>query len=239
MNEKNFSGVFKDVTIFAPSDVYKYESGLSEFGKTLTNAFHDKSRTATMQIVSNHGRLRLPFFDETTTEVPMDAKTFVDIDNGKITAKICKNGFVSKTVSVMPDIVNVRIGGNEVNKVVFVDFADGTTEKAVLSEGDTFSLEQGISICITKKLLNDKCSAGSSMYNKIIQRALKVFSSKENEKIAKTVEKEKEEKKLAKIKAKKEARRIKREERQIEIQKEAYLRAMREYNNGTETEQNK
>lgn len=185
----------------------------------------------------------LPFEITTETEVPLDAKTFIDVDNGKITAKICKNGFVSKTVSVMPDIVNVRIGGNEVNKVVFVDFADRTTEKAILSEDDIFSLEQGISICITKKLLNDKCDAGGSMYNKIIQRALKVFNAKTKEDIAKATKKENEEKKFAKIKAKKEARRIKREEaereHQIEIQKEAYLRAMREYNNGTETEQNK
>lgn len=176
-------------------------------------------------------------------EFPADTKTLIDIENGEIIAKICHNGFVTDKVGIIPDIINVHIGGNGVNKVVFVDFADNTTEKAILNEDDTFSLEQGISICITKKLLDDKCGAGGSMYNKIIRKALKVFNTKETEKAIDAAKKENEEKKFAKTKARKEARRIKREnaerERQIEIQKEAYLRAMREYNNSAETEQNK
>lgn len=239
MGERNFSEFFGNTPVVVQRE--KSTNGLLEHSLRMGSLVCDGCGIEPRHLYLKSLAKALPF--EFTTEVPIDAKTFVDIDNGKIMAKICKNGFVSKTVSVMPDIVNVRIGGNEVNKVVFVDFADRTTEKAVLSEDDTFSLEQGISICITKKLLNDKCGAGSSMYNKIIQRALKVFDTKEKKEIAKATEKENEEKKFAKIKAKKEARRIKREEaereRQIEIQKEAYLRAMREYNNGTETEQNK
>ena len=77
-------------------------------------------------------------------------------------------------------------------KIVCVDFADGTTEKAVLSEGDTFSLEQGVSICITKKLLSEKSLSGNSLYNKIIQKALKIYDNKQKEAVQ-NLKKEKDE----------------------------------------------
>lgn len=225
MGEKNFSEFFREYnSSFVKDEVCR------RIAKLTSNTDVSVSKP-------------LPFEQVMGTEVPIEAKTFVDVYGRNIIAKICKNGFISKTVTVMPDVVNVRIGGNETNKVIFVDFADNTTEKAILSVGDTFSLEQGISICIAKKLLNDKCGAGSSLYNKIVRRALKVFDLKDKAKIAEVAKRENEEKKFEKIKAKKEERRIKREEaereRQIEIQKEAYLRAMREYNESTETGQNK
>lgn len=73
---------------------------------------------------------------------------------------------------------------------VFVEFADGSKEVAVLNEGDEFNLEQGILICITKKLLSDKLAGictGSSAYNKLVKYAMTKLDAK---KIAQANERE-------------------------------------------------
>lgn len=65
---------------------------------------------------------------------------------------------------------------NNGRNVVKLTFNDDTVETAILADGDTFSLENGISICITKRLLRDICPDNeSSVYNKLIQMALKVY----------------------------------------------------------------
>lgn len=109
------------------------------------------------------------------------------------------------------------------NKVVEVTFVYGDKQKVVCQEPDTFSLEQAISICITKHLLG-----GTSAYNKAIKNGIKVYEDKlKAERNAKI-----EEDRIAKRRAKKAAymkrRTEKRREEQIEIQKEAYIRAMEE-----------
>ena len=80
------------------------------------------------------------------------------------------NGIIGHTC-IMPDIVNVS---NPNDKTVFVEFADGTKEVAHLNDGDVFSLEVGVLICVVKKLLSemDIIGTGSSAYNKIIKYAL-------------------------------------------------------------------
>lgn len=117
------------------------------------------------------------------------------------------------------------------DKVVIVSFIDGTSEKAVLSDDDKFSLEQGISICITKKILSDHTNGhGSSAYNKLIDYAMKVYKNKE--KNIKAIEesekktKEAERKRAEKLRKKRAKRKAKLREEQIEIQAEAYRRAM-------------
>lgn len=108
------------------------------------------------------------------------------------------------------------------NKVVEVTFSDGTKEKSVCREPDTFSLESAISICISKKIMG-----GSSAYNNVIKRGMKVYEKKlEFEKHQKE-EQERIEKKRAKRLAYKERRTAKKREEQIAIQTEAYLRAMK------------
>lgn len=101
------------------------------------------------------------------------------------------------------------------DKVVQVIFVDGTSEKAVCSENDTFSLETGITICIAKKLLG-----GTKSYNKTIRDALKTM--KQNRKTEKESEERNEQ--IA-LKRQKEAE--KRRERKIKLQEEAYYRAMK------------
>lgn len=118
------------------------------------------------------------------------------------------------------------------DKVVEVTFADGTKEKSVCQKPDTFSLESAISICISKKIMG-----GSGAYNNAVKRGMKVYEEKLNKEAAEKAEQERIEKKRTKRLAYKERRAAKRaeeeakrkaqeKEEQIEIQKEAYLRAM-------------
>lgn len=99
-------------------------------------------------------------------------------DNETLKAILFQNGMPYGMKVIMPDIKDVKvIPNNDTPKVVMVYFADGTVEKAVLDSSDTYSLEQGISICITKKVLGGGyAGSGSSIYNKVIARAMKVMN---------------------------------------------------------------
>lgn len=158
---------------------------------------------------------------------------------GKINFYLTGN-YLCDTEVIMPDIIDVQIVKKENKpKVIIVSFADGTLEKAVLSNGDTFSLEQGISICVTKKLLSDKTMGnGTSVYNKIIRHAMKVMDKNKKLKEKKLKETEAMEKRMKKLAQKKADRKAKREatvrEEKIAIQTEAYLRAMKEFNKSSE-----
>ena len=116
------------------------------------------------------------------------------------------------------------------NKVVKVVFYDGTIEKVVCHEDDTFSLEMAITICMAKKLYG-----GTAAYNKAVRDGMKIYKERleikekakeDQERIAKKKQKRKE------YLARREARR---REEQIEIQKEAYVRAMKELNDDAST----
>lgn len=130
-----------------------------------------------------------------------------------------------KTMTKIPAIKDVSILVD--NKVVEVTFEDKTKEKAVCLEPDVFDLERAISICLAKKVMG-----GSSAYNNAVKRGLRVYEDKLNHEIAEKSEKERIEKKRAKLKAYKQRRKERKiaeeNERQIEIQKEAYIRAMKE-----------
>ena len=134
--------------------------------------------------------------------------------------------------TIIPTIVDVDVIKN---KVVKVYFSDGTTEKAVLSKNDAYSFEYGISICITKRILSEKTNGnGTAIYNKLIDYAIKVYNdNRADEKaVAECVKAAKiaEQKKAEKEKARRIEIAEKRKEREIEIQTEAYLRAMRKFN---------
>lgn len=165
-------------------------------------------------------------------EVSPDTHTKLDVKNGNIYARYFKDGFFTNEKRIISDIKDVT----QYDNVIIVTFADGTKTKAVLDDEDFYSLEQGISICITKKLLGE---GGSAIYNKLINRAFKVI--KQNE----AADKKAKEKKLADKKrkeaaaAKKAQKKLKKREEQIEIQKEAYIRAMKALNKGEHKDKNK
>lgn len=158
-----------------------------------------------------------------TPEVRPDTATKLDINNGKIKVKHYKDGFFDSERFVISDIKDVKVRG----KNVVVTFADDTKTMAMLDSEDMFNLEQGISICIMKKLLGKD---GSSVYNKLIKRALKI--KKQNEKAIEDAKKAKEAEKnrraLALARHKKKL--AKKREAEIELHKEAYIRAMKYLN---------
>ena len=154
---------------------------------------------------------------------------YVDISTGaKISDYI--GSFVLNTPTVyriskacvVPEIIDVKVIND---KVVIVTFIDGTQTKAVCDKDDTFNLEVGIGICITKRLMSDDEQTGNSMFNKTIKNALKVM--KRNEQLEKTrKEIEEEEKRIAdKIKRKKEKRAEKRRQKKIQMMADAILLA--------------
>ena len=165
-----------------------------------------------------------------TPDVRPDTTTKLDIQNGKIKVKHYKDGFFDSERTVMPDIKDVTVYNN---KTVIVTFTDNTKTVAVLDSEDKFNLEQGISICITKKLLGKD---GSAVYNKLINRAFKI--KKQNEKAAEKTEKAKEEEKVRRELAftRHQKKLAKKREAEIEIHKEAYIRAIEHINAGIEIE---
>ncbi len=151
-------------------------------------------------------------------DVDPTTKTEMVCKNGGIYVKHYKDGFFKNERKLMPDITDVRVYDN----TVVVTFADKTKTSAVLDSVDTFSVEHGISVCITKKLLGEE---GSSIYNKLINRGLKVI--KKNKKAAEDAKKKKEADKKARELKKERAQRRKEKKREesINVQAEAIKRA--------------
>lgn len=108
------------------------------------------------------------------------------------------------------------------NKVYEYRFVDGDIQKTVCSDSDQFSMEDSITIAYAKHFMG-----GSGKYNRAVDKAMKLFT---NQKAAE--EKAKKEAEAAKVrqekKAKKRAERIARKrEAEIELQAEAYRRALK------------
>ncbi len=173
--------------------------------------------TLTNMVVTDVGYAKQ---EEEKPDVPVEVKTELCVKNGKIYVKNYDEGFFKSEKMLIPDIKDIKSYNNT---TVIVIFADGTKTVAVLDPKDEFDLEQGISICLTKRLLGDN---GSSIYNKLIKRAFEV--KEQNEESVKKAEEKKAEdkaKKEAERQRQQKANKRKREEA-IEIQKEAYIRAM-------------
>lgn len=148
-----------------------------------------------------------------------DAMRYVDV---MPFATPFKNDCIVKYVSNVVTDVDIIVP----NKVVQVTFADGGKEKAVCQYPDVFDLETAIGLCIAKHAIG-----GQSEYHKLVRDGVKTYKNK--------LKKEKEENELQERIARKRAKRIaykkRKEERKreeaINIQKEAYVRAMQEINN--------
>ena len=178
--------------------------------------------------------------------MPHKSKTVVRASTGldgkiNLYADIANNqGYVGEVKFLMNDIVDVSVienGGEK--KVVVVTFGDGSTQKAVLCDNDEFSLEQGISICVTKHLLDHGTGHGSSLYNKVIDRGLKVYKNRIKAEEIKAreaaEEKARRERKLAKKREKSAKRAAAKREDQINILSAAIQRAFSNIN-GTSDE---
>ena len=175
-------------------------------------------------------------FPDYTISSPITSAIANNIKHGTINAKtgLCErlgsimhlNEYGCLT-EIMPAIRDVKVVKD---KVIIVYFVDGTQEKAVCAEGDTFSVENGISICLMKKLLNDMCGcSGAGIYNNLVRHAMKkVGAGKKKE------EAEREKVKAEKAKRKKahdDASERKKRDRQylIDICADAITKALRDH----------
>ena len=185
------------------------------FNTTITSCVNSTKVTGTIDIAKNDKK----------PEVDPEVKSTLTKNNkGKLCATFYKDGFKTSTKELIPDIKDVIVHNS---CVVIVEFTDGTSEKAVLHPCDEFSVEQGISICITKKLVG-----GSSIYNKLINRAIKVMINNDAEKTKREQEEEARKERKKKNDEKKARRKAAKREEYIEAQKEAYVRALREVGMG-------
>lgn len=155
-------------------------------------------------------------------EVRPETTTKLDAKYGKLYVKHYKDGFFKNERYLIPDITDVKVHHN----TVLVTFKDGTKTVAVLDDEDKFNLEQGISICITKKLLGEN---GSSIYNKLIKRALKVKKQNEQAEAKKEKDKVEAEKRKALALKRHQKKQAKKRESRISEMAEAYIRAMKHF----------
>lgn len=174
---------------------------------------------------------------EETMDYSRDTKTVLDDQGGYLKVMKVTDGHSGVAATIMPSIVDVTIFNDEDGNpcATRVDFADGTYTKAARRNDDEYCVEFGISICITKKLLDIATNGvGDQIYNKLMRRACKVMKdNREAEaKIEEALEAEirRYNHLVEKRKKRDERRAAAIREDMIEVQKEAYLRALKEFN---------
>lgn len=110
------------------------------------------------------------------------------------------------------------------DRVVKVTFEDGSFTKSVCSDNDTFDLDVGITICILKRAMGKN---GHKLYNNMMREIHKIMD--ENEKDKEKARKDKAERKAKqrKTELKAAAKKAKARQDQIDIQKTAFVEALR------------
>lgn len=151
-------------------------------------------------------------------DVSPEVKSTMHHDGRHISITTYDNGFKKATKDLLPDIKDI-ITHND--RVVIVKFADGTQEKAVLYPDDKFTIEQGISICLAKKLMG-----GSSIYNKVIEYALDIVDKKDKAQKKKIADAAVAKENAAKAEKKRAERKAQKREEYIKTQAEIMARAM-------------
>lgn len=200
-----------------------------DWAKIVDNSCSTATAGVSNVVDSNYVTDKLDFFKikvddmNKKPDVREDTATKLDVISGNIYVNRYKNGFSTGRKLVMSDIKDVTVYHN----TVIVTFADNTKTVAAMDPEDKFDLEQGISICITKKLLGDN---GTSIYNKLIKRAFKVMNNNEAARIKAEEEKAEKKRRDEAYIAKKKKIKAKKREAEIELRKEAIIRAMREMN---------
>ena len=107
-------------------------------------------------------------------------------------------------------------------KVIRCTFDDGDVQKAVCHDEDEYSLEAGISICITKHLLG-----GTSQYNKAVKQGVNCYNKKIKEKEEEKQREEQKKHRREKFEAYKKRRDQKRKEQYIRDHVEILTQALK------------
>jgi hypothetical protein len=130
-----------------------------------------------------------------------------------------------KWIEGLPAVKKVETYNNRVVKVTFID---GTFTKAVCSENDNFDLDMGITICAMKRLLGTNSENATREYNRFISHVHNVMEKNSLDEVAEEARRAKEKAKKRKAELKRAAKKLKAREEQIDIQKQAILRAQKE-----------
>ena len=150
------------------TDISTYITNINTNGYTITtsyNTYNPISNTLYMFKPDNDSKPRMFYQAET------HGKQYRTIRFGR-----------SKETSIylMPEFSDVRIIRDKegFSIGVGIDFADGTKQKAICMPDDTFNLEQGITICLFKKMLTGGCYIEeeyvTGVYNKLVKHAIKI-----------------------------------------------------------------
>ncbi len=183
------------------------------------------------------------FSEEMLEPVKEDAKMYCNDFTVKIKGE---NGKLYKIEECISPFVKIKDYVVVVpGKVVEVLFEEGNTEKMVCQEEDVFDIRRCLFIALAKHLYKKEYTfkgieykANEMMYikryAKMIDDVLKKHYKGELDAQKKKQQEQEEKERIARRRAKryayKERRKHKEEEHLVELQKEAYLRAMREYN---------
>lgn len=110
------------------------------------------------------------------------------------------------------------------DRVVKVTFEDGSFTKSVCSDNDTFDLDVGITICILKRVMGKN---GHKLYNNMMRDIHKIMDENEKEKEKARKDKAERKAKQRKTELKAAAKKAKARQDQIDIQKTAFVEALR------------
>ena len=127
----------------------------------------------------------------------------------------------------IPPVVNVETYNN---RVVKVTFADGSFTKSVCSENDTFNLDVGISVCITKRMMGKD---GHKNYNNMMRKVHKQMIKNAKDEVAKKAKIQEEKEKRKKANERKAEKKDRAKKEIIDIQKTAMLSALEEFHSKT------
>lgn len=163
-----------------------------------------------------------------------DTKCKIVYEDGKISVLKNIGARFTRHLDIMSDIKSIKVyndkHGNQ--KSMTMVFNNGVSVTASVDDMDVFSMDQGITICLLKYMLN-RASEGceTSIYNKLVKHANRVYENGVREEEAAKEEAKRLEAKHKKLAAKKQRRKDRKREYEIELRKEAYIRAMNEMQN--------
>ena len=109
-------------------------------------------------------------------EVRLDQRTALDTKGKSITALYYENGRKTGSKSLMSNIEKVEVYNNNTIKITF---ANGNVQTATAQNGDEFSFETGVMICLMKEMIGKE---SSQILGKLIDYSAKVFNDAEKAK---------------------------------------------------------
>lgn len=204
-------------------------------GVTSTATVSTATINTDMVDINNFSDMYNAFFNNTNSYfLPPDSLIY-NLDNKKMEVENNKVKIGFETI--MPSVKEIKVifdkEGN--GKGIIVEFMDDTIEKAICDSEDSFNYETGVMICLIKKLLSCRPQAnkkkGTYYFNKLMDLAMAADYKTKKERVEQDLKNEIEkQKRIAKDrKARKKA--AKKREKEIELQKEAHIRALKEFNN--------